>query len=118
MASVQELQEALCRKDARIRELEDALRTREEEIMQLRSHLDKFQSVIPYSGSPYHHWNNNNNAGSQPASPSGAWGGAFPPDPDLGPRPRKQRAQGISAEPWSVHELDQQEFQTYPKNDR
>ena len=75
-------------KESRIRELEAQLRLREQEILELRSHLDKFQSVFPY------HIKNNQL------------------------RPRKQRAQGISAEPQSIQEISQQAFPTFDKNDR
>lgn len=42
------VQEILVR-ERRIRELEDALRIRNEEVAELRSHLDKFQSVFPFN---------------------------------------------------------------------
>jgi cGMP-dependent protein kinase len=71
--------------------LEAQLRLREQEILELRSHLDKFQSVFPY------HIKNNQL------------------------RPRKTRAQGISAEPQShstIQELSEQNFPAFDKNDR
>lgn len=86
----------------RVRELEEKLCARDEIICQLRSHLDKFQSVFPYhinAASPKHKSINNN----------------------VGPRPRKQRAQGISAEPQSeasLLELSRQTFKTYEKDER
>ncbi|XP_054267615.1 cGMP-dependent protein kinase, isozyme 2 forms cD4/T1/T3A/T3B isoform X3 [Macrosteles quadrilineatus] len=95
-ASVQELQTLLATREARIRELEAQLRQRDEEICNLRSHLDKFQSVFPF------HVNNNH-----------LDNGII--------RPKKQRAQGISAEPQSlisIQELSQQKFNTFPKSDR
>nr|CAD7434203.1 unnamed protein product [Timema monikensis] len=102
MGSLQELQSLLQSKDERIAELEKELRRREEEILELRSQLDKFQSVFPYHMSPTHKNNHINNNINQL-------------------RPRKQRAQGISAEPQTlstIQELSQQTFPTYPKNDR
>lgn len=87
-------------KDERIRELEHKLRSREDEIVQLKSQLDKFQSVFPFSIHATGKLGLNNN---------------------VGPRPRKQRAQGISAEPQSaasIQELSRQTFQTYDKNER
>ncbi|XP_021933459.1 cGMP-dependent protein kinase, isozyme 2 forms cD4/T1/T3A/T3B isoform X1 [Zootermopsis nevadensis] len=87
----QELQALVQTKDLRIRDLEAQLRLREQEILELRSHLDKFQSVFPY------HIKNNQL------------------------RPRKKRAQGISAEPQShstIQELSEQSFPTFDKNDR
>ena len=71
MGTLRELQELLRVKDERIADLEEQLRRRDSEIQDLRSHLDKFLSVLPFK-SPL-----------------------TPPKP----RPRKQRAQGISAEP-------------------
>lgn len=95
-----ELQALLASKEAKIAELEEKVRLQNEEIVQLRSHLDKFQSVFPYHNpvSPTHLNNNINLA-----------------------RPRKQRAQGISAEPQSqisIQELSQQTLPSYPKKDR
>ncbi|KAJ8687322.1 hypothetical protein QAD02_023116 [Eretmocerus hayati] len=67
------MRELLRLKDERILELESQLRQREAEIVELRSHLDKFLSVLPFKS---------------------------PLSPQRQPRqPRKQRAQGISAEP-------------------
>ncbi|XP_059479855.1 cGMP-dependent protein kinase, isozyme 2 forms cD4/T1/T3A/T3B isoform X1 [Neocloeon triangulifer] len=88
-----DVQALLTAKEERIKELEHQLRLRDEEILQLRSHLDKFQSVFPF------------HAGSAVAAA----------------RPRKQRAQGISAEPQSlstIQELNQQKFPVFQKNDR
>lgn len=92
------MQQLLLDKDEQIRELQAKLRQREEEIGQLKSHLDKFQSVF-YLNSPSKIGLNNN------VGP---------------PRARKQRAQGISAEPQSaasIQELSRQTFQTYDKNE-
>ncbi|XP_069699973.1 cGMP-dependent protein kinase, isozyme 2 forms cD4/T1/T3A/T3B isoform X2 [Periplaneta americana] len=90
--SLTELQALLQSKESRIRDLEAQLRQRDNEILELRSHLDKFQSVFPY------HIKNNTQL-----------------------RPRKKRAQGISAEPQShstIQELSEQSFPTFDKNDR
>lgn len=94
------MQQLLLAKDEQIRELETKLRLREEEIVQLKSHLDKFQSVFYLNTTGKLGLNNN-----------------------VGPtnRPRKQRAQGISAEPQSaasIQELSRQTFQTFDKNER
>ncbi|XP_039298364.1 cGMP-dependent protein kinase, isozyme 2 forms cD4/T1/T3A/T3B isoform X4 [Nilaparvata lugens] len=98
-----EVQTALRERDARIAELEAQLRAKEEQIVSLRSHLDMFQSVFPY----HQHNNNHLNGGHVGEGAAG--------------RPRKQRAQGISAEPQTlstIQELSQHKFPTYPKNDR
>lgn len=74
----------------RIRELEALLKQRDQEMLELRSQLDKLQSVFPYQ---------------QYARSRG---------------PRKQRAQGISAEPQtsaSLQDLAHQTFPVYDKNE-
>ncbi|XP_046753310.1 cGMP-dependent protein kinase, isozyme 2 forms cD4/T1/T3A/T3B isoform X1 [Diprion similis] len=71
MSTLRELQELLRVKDERIAELEADVCRRDVEISELRSHLDKFLSVLPFKS---------------PLTPGK-------------PQPRKQRAQGISAEP-------------------
>ncbi|KAG5344664.1 KGP1 kinase, partial [Acromyrmex charruanus] len=69
---LRELQELLCVKDERIAELETIVCCRNAEIQELRSHLDKFLSILPFSAAP-------------PLTPT---------------KPRtRDRAQGISAEP-------------------
>ncbi|XP_047992941.1 cGMP-dependent protein kinase, isozyme 2 forms cD4/T1/T3A/T3B isoform X1 [Leguminivora glycinivorella] len=75
----------------RIRELEALLKQRDQEMLELRSQLDKLQSVFPYQ-----------------QYARGSRG------------PRKQRAQGISAEPQtssSLQDLAHQTFPTYDKNE-
>lgn len=109
MGSVQELQALLCKRDEQIRDLQlllqqkDAqIQHREEEIQQLRSHLDKFQSVFPFGGQPA-------------AFPS------FRRSQGNIREPRKVRAQGISAEPQdlrSLQDISHQKFNEYPKSDR
>uniref|UniRef100_A0A6P7GD68 Uncharacterized protein LOC114336690 isoform X1 n=1 Tax=Diabrotica virgifera virgifera TaxID=50390 RepID=A0A6P7GD68_DIAVI len=112
MATIGELQALLVQKDERIEELtrqiqsfdrevmreqrlqdlQQQLQIREIEISDLRSQLDKFQSVIRVQN---------------PTSPKGM-------------RPRKQRA-GISAEPQSeasILELSKQTFTVHPKDER
>ncbi|KAG5326592.1 KGP1 kinase, partial [Acromyrmex heyeri] len=69
---LRELQELLRIKDERIAELETIVCCRDAEIQELRSHLDKFLSILPFSAAP-------------PLTPT---------------KPRtRDRAQGISAEP-------------------
>ncbi|KAK7571840.1 hypothetical protein V9T40_014312 [Parthenolecanium corni] len=88
--SADDMRMELEEKNNRIAELE-------REISQLRSQLDKFQSIIPFSNPVSPTVTNHNNFGG---------------------RARKQRAQGISAEPQTIHDLSQKKFPTYPKNDR
>lgn len=108
--SFDEIKKQLEQKDNKIRELEKQLQLQNDEITELRSQLDKFQSVFPFSNpvSPTlnHHYTNCNN-NNHFAIPNSNFG-----------RPRKQRAQGISAEPQTIHDLSQKKFPTYPKNDR
>lgn len=87
-----ELQELLCKKDDIIRHLEAKLKVRDDEIVELRSQLDKFQSVMPY------------------ATGASAGGGKM--------QARKTRAQGISAEPQAmktVQELNTLSQTTFPE---
>ncbi|GFO04254.1 cGMP-dependent protein kinase [Plakobranchus ocellatus] len=76
MGSLQEMERLLRLKDEKIIELQKLLEEKEESIMQLRSKLDKFQSVLPQTQNTF------------------IQGG-----------PRKQRAQGISAEPQALRNL-------------
>lgn len=110
-SSLSEIRQQLEQKESKIRDLEEQLRLRNDEISELRSQLDKFQSVFPFSNpvSPTlnHHYANNNNNNNH-----------FTISNNNFVRPRKQRAQGISAEPQTIHDLSQKKFPTYPKNDR
>lgn len=100
----EELEHSVAKRDEEIRNLnsilqlkKNQLQLREEEIQQLRSHLDKFQSVFPFGGQP----------------------SSFSPVTRTTTRePRKVRAQGISAEPQDLqthHDIDQQKFKEFPK---
>ncbi|CAH1383164.1 unnamed protein product [Tenebrio molitor] len=100
-SSVDELQQLLCEKETKITELTKLVQQRDVEITNLKSQLDKFQSVLPLymPTSPKHIVGLNNNAVL---------------------RPRKQRA-GISAEPQSeasILELSKETFPTYNKDER
>lgn len=121
------LRESLESKEKDICNLKTLLKDKESKIQELSSQLDMFQSVFPFSNpvSPtttltlHHH----------PVAPTPF---QQPPSQNLVAksltslldgiaRPRKQRAQGISAEPQSlstIQELSQKKFPTYPKNDR
>ncbi|XP_023933047.1 cGMP-dependent protein kinase 1-like [Lingula anatina] len=90
MGSLQDLQKLLRMKDDQIRELQLEIEHKNGLIQELRSQLDKYQSVFG------------------------------PKSPKFGPR--KQRAQGISAEPQqaqrTVSELTRQKFRKYSKSPR
>lgn len=91
-------------KDEKIRLLVERLRKMDEELVELRSHLDKFQSVFPFHV--------NNSVPRMNASGVNVVTG--------GARPRKQRT-GISAEPQSeasLMELARTKFKVYEKEDR
>lgn len=91
MGSMQEMERLLRSKDDIIKDLQKLLEEKDEKIMQLRSKLDKFQSILPQT-------QNNLIVG-----------------------PRKQRAQGISAESQSVRSLEdfsKASFRKYSKTDR
>lgn len=93
-------------KDEKIRLLEERVRRMDEELTELRSHLDKFQSVFPF------HVNNKVSRVNAVVVGNGANGGNA--------RPRKQRT-GISAEPQSeasLQELARTKFKTYDKDER
>lgn len=85
-----ELQTLQRKLEDRIKDLESQLLQRDEKIEELKSKLDKYQSVV-------HH----------PISPCQG--------------PRKQRAQGISAEPKmpkNLEELEKDTPKSHPKNKR
>lgn len=80
----------LADRDEEIKRLQQELALRNREIYELRSQLDKFQSVMAITH-------------SHPASPKGLGG----------LRPRKQRA-GISAEPQSEQSILEMSSTTFP----
>lgn len=91
MGSLQEMEKLLHAKDEKIRELQRLVEEKEEVIQQLVSKLDKFKSVLPQTQTP------------------------------IITGPRKQRAQGISAEPQamrSLQEMSGQKFRQYAKSER
>lgn len=95
LSSEEHLLQVISIKSARINELEHLLRCKENEIAELKSHLDKFQSVFPFSS-------RGRKAGVQANG-------------------QRQRAQGISAEPQSessVLELLHVTFPKYEKDER
>lgn len=96
VAAEQHYKRIVQERDAQIAELQTTLQRKEDEIAELKSHLDKFQSVFPFS--------RGRKTGTQQ-------GGAV----------QRQRAQGISAEPQNesqVMELMNQTFPKYDKQDR
>lgn len=93
MGTVEELKELVNKQEEAINQMNAMLIDKEEEIRQLKSLLDKYQSVFPVM-SPHRY--------SRSAR-------------------RKERAQGISAEPQSlrtIQEIIQAKFPEYPKSDR
>lgn len=122
----QDLKTLLEAKDTLIRNLETLLQTRNNEIQELRSHLDMFQSVFPFSNpvSPTATLSMHHQVAPVPFSPPQSQNlvaKSLTSLLDGIAKPRKQRAQGISAEPQSlstIQELSQKKFLTYPKNDR
>ncbi|XP_055539098.1 cGMP-dependent protein kinase, isozyme 2 forms cD4/T1/T3A/T3B isoform X2 [Wyeomyia smithii] len=97
----QELLKVIQARDIRIQELEDCLQHKHDEVAELRSHLDKFQSVFRTS------------QGGTAVSHSGRKLGTH--------GVQRQRAQGISAEPQrdiSVLELMHVAFPKYDKEER
>lgn len=84
-------------KDVRIKQLEEQITRRDEEIANLKSHLDKFQSVFPFRSS----------------GP-----GAIHPGRKIGRNIQRQRAQGISAEPQSESSMHDLLSVTFPKYDK
>ncbi|XP_055942513.1 cGMP-dependent protein kinase, isozyme 2 forms cD4/T1/T3A/T3B-like isoform X2 [Argiope bruennichi] len=94
MGSIEELKLVVHQQEDTIQQMNSLLLEREEEIRELRSLLDKYQSVFPVV-SPHRY--------SRSAR-------------------RKERAQGISAEPPrllnNIQELIQTKYQEYPKSDR
>lgn len=102
--TTEELQDSLLKRDEEIRNLnsflqlkKNQLQQREEEIQQLRSHLDKFQSVLPFGGQSTNFTSVTRTTTREP---------------------RKVRAQGISAEPQSLQttqDINHRKFKDYPK---
>lgn len=93
MGTVEELKELVGKQEDAINGLNSLLYDKEEEIRQLKSLLDKYQSVFP----------------------------AMTPHRYSRSARRKERAQGISAEPQSlrtIQELIQAKFPEYPKSER
>lgn len=94
-----ELIKVIQTKDLHLKELEALLNRKDEEIANLRSHLDKFQSVFPFSRSQ----------------------GGVITGRKMGRNLARQRATGISAEPQSqnsMHELLNVSFPKYEKQER
>lgn len=86
-----QLLEVIQLKNVRITELENILRQKEVEVAELKSHLDKFQSVFPFS------------RGRKTGANHGV---------------QRQRAQGISAEPQSESSILELLHVTFPKYDK
>ncbi|XP_016961893.1 cGMP-dependent protein kinase, isozyme 2 forms cD4/T1/T3A/T3B isoform X1 [Drosophila biarmipes] len=107
-------------KELKIQEMQRALQFKDNEIAELKSHLDKFQSVFPFSRSSAAGC-----AGTGSGSGSGS-GGASGPSTATGATRKsgqnfqRQRALGISAEPQSESSLllEHVSFPKYDKDER
>jgi hypothetical protein len=97
----QELVKVIRAKEFKIKDLEAKLQRKHEEVAELRSHLDKFQSVFPFRV----------NAG-------GGGGGGVAANRKQAPQHQRQRAQGISAEPQSESSVMQLLNVTFPKYEK
>ncbi|BFF96223.1 cGMP-dependent protein kinase isozyme 2 forms cD4/T1/T3A/T3B [Drosophila madeirensis] len=100
-------------KDLKIQEMQRALQFKDNEIAELKSHLDKFQSVFPFSRSSAAGAGGSSCGGSGPSTATGA-------TRKSGQTFQRQRAQGISAEPQSESSvlLEHVTFRKYDKNER
>lgn len=99
LSSEEHLLQVIQIKSARINDLEHLLRCKENEIAELKSHLDKFQSVFPFSS------RGGGAAGGRKGGVHGANG-------------QRQRAQGISAEPQSESSILELLHVTFPKYEK
>lgn len=118
-------------KELKIQEMQRALQFKDNEIAELRSHLDKFQSVFPFSRSSAA-GHAGAGAGSAANSAAGGGGGGAAAAAGSGPNSasgatrksgqtfQRQRAQGISAEPQSESSvlLEHVSFPKYEKDER
>ncbi|XP_017047429.2 LOW QUALITY PROTEIN: cGMP-dependent protein kinase, isozyme 2 forms cD4/T1/T3A/T3B [Drosophila ficusphila] len=108
-------------KELKIQEMQRALQFKDNEIAELKSHLDKFQSVFPFSRSSAAGC-----AGTGGASGGAGGGGASGPSTATGATRKsgqnfqRQRALGISAEPQSESSLllEHVSFPKYDKDER
>ncbi|KAH8413029.1 hypothetical protein KR009_007502 [Drosophila setifemur] len=107
-------------KELKIHEMQRALQFKDNEIAELKSHLDKFQSVFPFSrssaagcagtGGGAGSGSGSSGSGSGPSTATGA-------TRKSGQTFQRQRAQGISAEPQSESSV-LLEHVTFPKYDK
>ncbi|XP_037711282.1 cGMP-dependent protein kinase, isozyme 2 forms cD4/T1/T3A/T3B isoform X1 [Drosophila subpulchrella] len=110
-------------KELKIQEMQRALQFKDNEIAELKSHLDKFQSVFPFSRSSAAGCAG---TGSGSGSGAGGNGGASGPSTATGATRKsgqnfqRQRALGISAEPQSESSLflEHVSFPKYDKDER
>lgn len=107
-------------KELKIQEMQRALQFKDNEIAELKSHLDKFQSVFPFSRSSAAGCAGTGggagSAGGSGSGPSTATGATR----KSGQTFQRQRAQGISAEPQSESSvlLEHVSFPKYDKDER
>lgn len=114
-AQEERLLQCIQAKDLKIQEMQRALQYKDNEIAELKSHLDKFQSVFPFSRS----------GATTPCGGVSSCGGSSIAAAAGGVRKsgqsfQRQRAQGISAEPQSESSvlLNNVTFPKYDKDDK
>lgn len=125
-AQEERLIQMLQAKDLKIQEMQRALQYKDTEIAELKSHLDKFQSVFPFSRSgattPSGFFGSIPPSGATAAiaGASGIGGERSDYMHKAGPSFQRQRAQGISAEPQNESSvlLDKVAFPKYDKDEK
>lgn len=108
-------------KDLKIQEMQRAIQYKDTEIAELKSHLDKFQSVFPFSRSGATTPSGGvSSSGAVAGAVGGASVGAVGGIRKSGQSFQRQRAQGISAEPQSESSvlLDNVTFPKYDKDEK
>ncbi|KAH8233869.1 hypothetical protein KR032_000816 [Drosophila birchii] len=113
-------------KELKIQEMQRALQFKDNEIAELKSHLDKFQSVFPFSRSSAAGCAGTGSSGGGSGGGSGSGSGASGPSTATGATRKsgqnfqRQRALGISAEPQSESSLllEHVSFPKYDKDER
>ncbi|XP_059221357.1 cGMP-dependent protein kinase, isozyme 2 forms cD4/T1/T3A/T3B isoform X1 [Stomoxys calcitrans] len=122
-AQEERLLQCIQAKDLKIQEMQRALQYKDNEIAELKSHLDKFQSVFPFSrsGATTPCGGVSSSGGASGGAGAGAAAAlALGGVRKSGQSFQRQRAQGISAEPQNESSvlLNNVTFQKYDKDDQ